>query len=210
MSVAAADERTASTTTATTTTTGTERTAGAAAPQSPPRQHSFSATTESIDNEAATRPSSFASIGSLSPLSACDREKDVDFHRCWVEQLERPALQSICDRVGVDIVSDVLPYLKLKDGQPRHGDYVTAAYECLMTELDLAAMMEHNDYPDDLLADKTGLSLVLEESVARNPPLLERLEESLREEQPDLWEAVYNALEGGSIDARSLSSLIMR
>ena len=81
------------------------------------------------------------------PLSQrCEEETDLDFVLCTLVDLSDTALQDICQRIGLDSETNVLPYLLESDEDAEegnaeraytHSDFVKAAEECLSMSMDL-------------------------------------------------------------------------
>lgn len=146
----------------------------------------------------------------VSTASKCETEQDVNFEDCWMHHLKVPALDAICKRVGVNATTDVFPYLEEVGKSPSHDDYVTAAYECLMIEQDIHFMLQdYNLLPEEILEDRQGMALLVQNALEKNPHLLGRITEELQQRKPELWKAIHDELGGKSLDSRTFSSLLL-
>mmetsp|Transcript_1837 Transcript_1837/g.2526 ORF Transcript_1837/g.2526 Transcript_1837/m.2526 type:complete len:232 (-) Transcript_1837:543-1238(-) len=131
--------------------------------------------------------------------ASCENLSDLDFEQCKPEDLQIPALKSICENIGLDIETDVFPFLfeeesesENEDGAPpakldrefNHDDYVTAAYECI-------AVAEQDDHEEAFIEaileeDPEVLQVIIKEVMESSPGTVEDLVKEITKEFPDI------------------------
>lgn len=87
----------------------------------------------------------------------CETEEDLDFDSCDLKHLKDEVLKDICNRIGLDLETHVLPFLfdELGEGDEQtieegdkpartytHDDFVKGAEECLMIEEEMDQLEE--------------------------------------------------------------------
>lgn len=120
----------------------------------------------------------------------CVSEEDLDFESCNLKDLSIPALEDICDRLGLNMESHMFPYLfddDSEDGESSETkertkeDYIEAAIQCLTIEEEMDRMMEED--PEALEAlerqliseDPSLLAEIVADILAQNPDLIKEL-----------------------------------
>ena len=152
---------------------------------------------ETIPNEIGKRP--------------CTTELDLHHDYCSIQDLPTQALLDICDKMGIDVEHDIFPELlqgpekeshgdntKLSRRKPMHDDYVTAAEHCIVAEYKQYLEEQSKIHDLRVLAqDEERLGEYLLLVLVDHPHLVHELEETLKEEDSELWDAVAEELKQG-------------
>mmetsp|Transcript_8057 Transcript_8057/g.11700 ORF Transcript_8057/g.11700 Transcript_8057/m.11700 type:complete len:225 (+) Transcript_8057:156-830(+) len=127
----------------------------------------------------------------------CEQPDDLDFERCKPENLQIPALKTICENIGLDAETDVFPFLfeeedvkedgallQKLDREFVHADYVAAAYECI-------SVAEESDHEEAFIQaileeDPAVLQVIIKEVMESSPGTIEGLIKEFTMEFPDI------------------------
>ncbi len=150
----------------------------------------------------------------------CQSEIDLDFETCTLSDLSTDALREICDRIGLDVETHVLPYLYDDDADPfadslsdnnqnddedegkkppktyTHEDYIKAAEECLLIEDEMERLAAEDPEMLDrlereaLAQDPEILADVISDILGQDDSLLKEIVEKLLGEKPELMEDI--------------------
>mmetsp|Transcript_19563 Transcript_19563/g.40984 ORF Transcript_19563/g.40984 Transcript_19563/m.40984 type:complete len:260 (-) Transcript_19563:204-983(-) len=172
--------------------------------------HSILAQSQQTDDEQHQSSSSDETKNSYQ----CQSEIDLDFETCNLSDLSTEALREICDRIGLDVETHVLPYLYDDDADPHadslsnnnnnedeetkppktytHADYIKAAEECLLIEEEMERLAAEDPEMLDqlereaLAQDPEILADVISDILSQDDSLLKEIVDKLSKEKPDL------------------------
>ena len=160
---------------------------------------------------------------SSSSEGGCETESDLRLEGCALENLPLEALTGICERIGLDVEMHVFPLIdedeeelaggggddkadavdlggESKTKERSHSDYVSAAQECLLIEMEMQLMEEEDpealaELERSLLAeDPDLLAEVVAEVLAKSPELMHELQIELEREDPEFYQDLMEEL----------------
>ena len=128
-------------------------------------------------------------VSVLTASAGCVTEEDLDFESCNLKDLQIPALEAICDRLGLNMEEHMFPYM-FEDDDADEGkgersatverskeDYEEAALQCLTIEEEMERMLEE---------DPDALEELERQLMADDPSLLAEIVADVLAESPDL------------------------
>lgn len=160
----------------------------------------------------------------VSGSGACETEDDLDFESCDLKDLTDDVLKDICNRIGLDMVSHVLPFLlEEEDGDEKsdgdEGDATTKAYtheqfvqgaeECLMIEDEMTQLEEDDpEYlaqleRDALAEDPEAVAEIVADVLKQDDKLLKDIAAKLEKDTPEVVKEMEGMLgEGEKLENR--------
>lgn len=152
---------------------------------------------------------------------ACETEEDLDFESCNLKDLKDDVLKEICNRMGLDMESQVLPFLYDEEYEYldeygytttrtySHDDFVKGAEECL----EIYDEMEHLEEEDPeylaqlereaLLEDPETVAEIISDVLKQDDALLKEIAAKLEKDAPETIKEMEGMLgEGEKLEGR--------
>mmetsp|Transcript_5044 Transcript_5044/g.6661 ORF Transcript_5044/g.6661 Transcript_5044/m.6661 type:complete len:235 (-) Transcript_5044:168-872(-) len=169
-----------------------------------------------------------------SSSGTCLTYEDVDFESCNVEDLPVKELKEICERLGLDMESDIFSYIfdehedgetdaaaaakkEEKDNETKewtHKDYVAGAYECLLIEQEFNDNEADAPNIDDILEeDPEFLNNLIAQLMEHDPEIIDEVEMEMKRDHPEFWDDLDgNMKEGETLKDRPdmLSQILLQ
>lgn len=155
---------------------------------------------------------------------ACETEEDLDFETCDLKDLKDDVLVGICNRIGLDMTTHVLPYLLEEEGEDKIGDsyvedaptktytheeYVLGADECLLIEDEMHQLEEDDpEYlaqleREALAEDPEVVAEIVADVLKQDEKLLKEISAKLLEDSPEVVKEMEGMLgEGEKLESR--------
>jgi hypothetical protein len=126
---------------------------------------------------------------SIESWKPCEKEEDLDFEQCYLDDLDVTALKSICTRMGINPIEHIFPFALPQGQAVSYGDYVLAANECLQTEQDIRYKLSRDqiDLHEYMELNREDIASLLLQLFHEQPSLMLQLEANMKQENPILW-----------------------